>query len=139
MSAQSPALESAWTARTVHYHVRGSERFFERAEVPGAGTPDNVAHSDRRRDPGESLDEVLTGLGWTPRGTRRSRVGYANWESWGALREMGQQLVSDESADSLDRLVAQIAERASISMHRSVRSDAVSAAFGQGLEWEAVA
>ncbi len=140
VSAQSPALESALDGEHIPYHVRGSERFFERAEVRTAlGRLTNVAHSDPQADPGESLDEVLTGLGWTPQAPEGQGRVRERWESWGALREMGQQLVSD-GADGLDRLVAQIAERASM-QHAPVGEGVTLSTLhsAKGLEWEAVA
>ena len=142
INAQSPALEAALTERNIPYTVRGTERFYDRAEVRqvlmelGRGAAGEAAESSAV----EALDQVLSGLGWrteAPAGQGRQRE---RWESLTALRTMLHEEAARREAWSLSEASAWLQERAS--WQASPVANAVTLATlhaAKGLEWESVA
>jgi len=139
--AQSPALEAALADAGIPFSTRGSEGFFERAEVRAAlralaatarATPDG--------SPSDALDAALAGLGFTPeppsgQGTARER-----WESWSALAGLGDEFVRSHPDADVPALLAELDER-SRAQHaptgQGVTLSTLHAA--KGLEWDVVA
>lgn len=141
INAQSPALEAALTAAEVPYTVRGTERFYDRAEVRQAIVEfGRLVDRGGEEGPVDALDLVLDSLGWRPaapsgQGRQRER-----WESLTALRTM----VGDEARArpewSSPEALAWLQERAS--WQASPVAAAVTLATlhaAKGLEWEGVA
>ena len=139
--AQSPALEAALADAGIPFSTRGSEGFFERAEVRAAlralggaakATPDEA--------PDAVLGGALAGLGFTTeppagQGTARER-----WESWSALAGVGAEFVRSHPDADVAALVAEFEHR-SRAQHaptgQGVTLSTLHAA--KGLEWDAVA
>ncbi len=146
VGSQSPALEAALDAHRVPYAVRGSERFFERAEVRTALT--RLRHLAAEAGTGSTdgegtalaqVEGVLTALGWTsaaPQGQGRVRE---RWESWSALHDLAEQLSAD-GATTVAELMERIDERAA--MQQAPVNEGVTLSTlhsAKGLEWSCVA
>ncbi|MDF1486791.1 ATP-dependent DNA helicase UvrD2 [Tessaracoccus caeni] len=144
INAQAPALEAALSARDVPYTVRGSERFYERAEVRQAVTGVQRAAETAPDQPAlEALDGVLAQLGWTtepPSGQGRQRE---RWESLTALRDtLREEALDRDDRDgwSLGEAAAWLGERASW-QHSPVAAAVTLSTMhaAKGLEWDDVA
>lgn len=141
INAQSPALEAALTEAGVPYSVRGTERFYDRAEVRQAVLEfGRSATREPEADPSEIIGQVLGGLGWRPdapsgQGRQRER-----WESLDAVRTM----LGDEAAGREDWTAAEAAtwlqERASWQASPVASAVTLSTLHAaKGLEWDGVA
>lgn len=140
VSSQSPVIEAALDRAHVPYHVRGSERFFERGEVRSAlKSLHDALQTQPEADPAETLETVLTMLGWTPEPPEGQGRVRERWESWQALYDLGRQLV-DDGASSVEALVSSIDERAAM-QHAPVAEGVTLSTLhsAKGLEWSAVA
>ncbi|MFT3887012.1 MAG: ATP-dependent DNA helicase UvrD2 [Arachnia sp.] len=141
INAQSPALEAALTEAGVPYTVRGTERFYDRAEVRQAIVELGRAAERAAEAPAaEALDAVLNGLGWRPEAPAGQGRQRERWESLSALRTMVQD--EDERRDdwAVEQAVEWLRERAS--WQASPVASAVTLATlhaAKGLEWEGVA
>jgi DNA helicase-2/ATP-dependent DNA helicase PcrA len=141
INAQSPALEAALTEAGVPYAVRGTERFYDRAEVRQAVVElGRLAERAPEAPADEALDGVLSGLGWRPEAPSGQGRQRERWESLTALRTM----VRDEGEDREDwpasEASAWLQERAS--WQASPVASAVTLATlhaAKGLEWDGVA
>ena len=142
INAQSPALEAALTQAGVPYTVRGTERFYDRAEVRQAIVElGRLAERVPEAGAEEALDGVLQGLGWRPEAPAGQGRQRERWESLSALRTM---FVDEDDRRDNDWSVADAAgwvrERAawqSSPVARAVTLSTLHAA--KGLEWDAVA
>lgn len=141
INAQSPALEAALSDKGVPYTVRGTERFYYRAEVRQAITElARVADRDPEADAEQAFDGVLNSLGWRPEAPAGQGRQRERWESLSALRTM----LVDEGTEADDwtvaTAVAWLKERAT--WQASPVANAVTLATlhaAKGLEWDAVA
>lgn len=141
INAQAPALEAALSERNVPYSVRGSERFYERAEVRQAVTAVQRAAEGQPEQPVlDTMDVVLTSMGWKPeppsgQGRQRER-----WESLSALRDMLREEALDHEGWNVEQAAAWLAERASW-QHSPVAAAVTLSTMhaAKGLEWDDVA
>lgn len=159
INAQSPALEAALSELDVPYQVRGSERFYERAEVKqslqalraaahvaqpaadidGAGVNDRDSAATDQESGLEQFRAVLAGLGWSTEPPSGAGAVRERWESLNALANFATDLAEGD-AMGLDQLVTELGQRASAQhapLARGVTLSTMHAAKGQ--EWEAVA
>ncbi|AQP44576.1 ATP-dependent DNA helicase UvrD2 [Tessaracoccus flavus] len=141
INAQSPALEAALTDKGIPYTVRGTERFYDRAEVRQAvGEFGRRAAAEDEGDPVELMDAVLSALGWrtdAPSGQGRQRE---RWESLTALRSMIVDETARHEGWNAADAGAWLQERAS--WQAAPVADAVTLATlhaAKGLEWGSVA
>ena len=141
INAQSPALEAALTERGIPYTVRGTERFYDRAEVRQAVLEfGRAAARGDEDDPQEVLSAVRSRLGWKPvapsgQGKQRER-----WESLTALASMVGEEAERRDDWTAEEASAWLQERAS--WQASPVADAVTLATlhaAKGLEWGSVA
>ena len=139
--AQSPALEAALADAGIPFSTRGSEGFFERAEVRAAL---RALAAGSRATPGDEprsvLGAALAGLGFTTeppsgQGTARER-----WESWSALAAVGDEFGRNHPDADVAALVAELEQRARV-QHAPVGQGVTLSTLhaAKGLEWDAVA
>ncbi|RRD53183.1 ATP-dependent DNA helicase UvrD2 [Buchananella hordeovulneris] len=138
-NGQTETFEEALSAAGIGYQVRGGERFFARPEVRQAL---GLLRSQSRTPTGQELraevEEVLTGLGWSPqppaaRGALRER-----WDSLQALAALAQELQETRGAD-LVAFVAELEQRAAVQHAPSVQGVTLASLHAaKGLEWDAV-
>lgn len=141
INAQAPALEAALTEAGVPYSVRGTERFYDRAEVRQA-VLEFGRSAAREAGPGpvEVLDTVLQRLGWKPEAPSGQGRQRERWESLDALRTMVVEEADAREEWGSDEAAQWLQERAS--WQASPVADAVTLSTlhaAKGLEWEAVA
>jgi DNA helicase II / ATP-dependent DNA helicase PcrA len=144
VNAQTERFERAFAEEGVPCQIRGTERFFERAEVrqavgllraagksarPAAGVPDAVAE----------VRDVLSGLGLTAdppagRGTARDR-----WESLAALAQLAGDYCAATPGAGLADVAAELSRRAAIEHAPQVEGVTVASLHAaKGLEWDVV-
>ena len=140
INAQSPNLEAALTEAGVPYTVRGTERFYDRAEVRQAVLEyGRTASRGPEATATDVMDAVLAGLGWraeAPSGQGRQRE---RWESLEALRTMLVDEAAGRDGWAAGDAAAWLQERAS--WQASPVADAVTLSTlhaAKGLEWQAV-
>ncbi|MCC2593106.1 ATP-dependent DNA helicase UvrD2 [Tessaracoccus sp. OS52] len=141
INAQAPTFEAAFTDAGIPYSVRGTDSYYERAEVRQAvHVISSAAERDPEGDPVELVESYLSGTGWTPdppsgMGRQRER-----WESLNALRDMVVAEAESQLAWTSDELRVWLAERAA--WQASPVADSVTLSTmhaAKGLEWDAVA
>ncbi|WP_040160363.1 ATP-dependent DNA helicase UvrD2 [Nigerium massiliense] len=137
--AQSPAIEAALTQAGIPFVTRGSEGFFDRAEVRTALR--SLANASDSGEPvNVQLAAVLAGLGWTTeppegQGSLRER-----WESWSALASLGDRMAAARPDAALADLVEELQVRRAT--QQAPLGEGVTLATlhaAKGLEWDAVA
>lgn len=141
INAQAPALEAALSERDIPYSVRGSERFYERAEVRQAvAAIQRAAETAPEQPVPDTVDAVLSQLGWTsepPSGQGRQRE---RWESLSALRDTLHEEARNRHGWDIRQAASWLTERASWQhspMAAAVTLSTMHAA--KGLEWDDVA
>lgn len=139
--AQSPAFEAALAEAGIPFVTRGSEGFFERAEVRAAlRALAAQAAAGGGAAPVDLLATVLAGLGWTlepPEGQGSARE---RWESWSALAGLAEEFARNHPDAAASDLVAELDARARAQhapLGQGVTLSTLHAA--KGLEWDAVA
>ena len=141
INAQSPPLESALTEAGVPYLVRGTERYYERAEIRQALTlirADAAANPDAEALAG--IRPALVKSGWeeaapVSQGAQRER-----WESLNSLRDLVAGLTDDQPDLTLGEVAEELAQRAA--WQQPPVGQAVTLATmhaAKGLEWSGVA
>ncbi|TDT33701.1 ATP-dependent DNA helicase UvrD2 [Naumannella halotolerans] len=140
INAQSPAYEQALADRGLPYVVRGSERFYDRAEVRRALQLIGAHLADDDRDPVEELTMVLQSAGWSvdpPAGAGAVRE---RWESLAALRSVAEDLRRADPEVTFGQVAGELARRAA-EQHAPVAHGVTVATIhaAKGLEWDAVA
>ena len=96
INAQAPALEAALSEVGVPYCVRGTDRFYDRAEVRQAlGEFGRLAKATPDAQAGQVIADVLTGLGWRPTAPSGQGKQRERWESLAALQAMILEVVAD--------------------------------------------
>lgn len=139
--AQSPAFEAALGDAGIPFVTRGSEGFYERAEVKQA-LRSFAAHAQSSGDePAHlALRGVLAGLGWTlepPSGQGSVRE---RWESWTALAGLGDDFAAAHPDATARDLLEELEQRARTRHAPVGQAVTLSTLHGaKGLEWEAVA
>ncbi len=141
INAQSAELENAFADAGIPVVLRGTERFFERAEVKEALTRLRGAARGGTHGAGplgEQVRDVLASAGWTEQSPATTGAVRERWESLSAVVALADELASDEVAD-LSAFVAVLDERASV--EHAPTADAVTLASlhsAKGLEWPVV-
>lgn len=141
INAQSVELENAFAEAGIPVVLRGTERFFERAEVKEALTRIRGAARGGTHDAGplgEQVRDVLSSAGWTPMSPATTGAVRERWESLSAVVALADELQGDEVSD-LAAFIAILDERASV--EHAPTADAVTLASlhsAKGLEWSVV-
>jgi DNA helicase-2/ATP-dependent DNA helicase PcrA len=154
VNVQTERFEQALAGAGVPFQVRGTERFFERAEVrqamgmlraaaasapSGPAAQAEAAASVPAVGPAAEVRHVLAGIGLTRqpppgRGSARER-----WESLAALARLAEDLCADAPGAGLADIVGQLAHRSAI--EHPPAPDGVTVASlhaAKGLEWDVV-
>lgn len=140
-NAQSEPFEDALASAGISYTVRGSERFFERAEIRRAITLlRGQSLAEPTADVVDSVRAVVSGLGWAadqpPAGGSATRE---LWESYLALVTLAEDVVAGLPGATLADLIRVLDERAE--QQHAPNIDGVSLASlhaAKGLEWSHV-
>lgn len=138
--AQSPPLEAALADAGIPFVTRGSEGFFERAEVRAALRALAAAARTTVDPPADALRAVLAGLGWTPEPPAGQGAVRERWESWDALAGLGVEFAAERPDATTADLVEELDARARAQHSpdgQGVTLGTLHAA--KGLEWDAVA
>jgi DNA helicase-2/ATP-dependent DNA helicase PcrA len=141
INAQSVELENAFAEAGIPVVLRGTERFFERAEVKEALTRIRGAARGGTHGVGplgEQVRDVLSSAGWTPMSPATTGAVRERWESLSAVVALADELQGDEVSD-LAAFIAILDERASV--EHAPTADAVTLASlhsAKGLEWSVV-
>jgi DNA helicase-2/ATP-dependent DNA helicase PcrA len=141
INAQTQAYEHALADAGVPFLIRGTQRFFERAEVRQAvtllrGAARSVSVGD---DPASQVRPVLAGLGLSPeppvgRGTARDR-----WESLEALAQLAADFFATTPQATLGDLAAELALRSASGQDLAVEGVTLGSLHAaKGLEWDVV-
>lgn len=136
-NAQSEAFEHALAARGIAYSMRGSERFFDRAEIRRAITLlRGQAVANPAVDVVAAVRDVVAGLGWNEQSPPTGAATREVWEAHLALVTMAQDLVAQQTDATLPMLIAQLDLRAE--QQHAPTIDGVTLASlhaAKGLEW----
>ncbi len=141
INAQTQPLEEALGQAGVPFQLRGTERFFDRAEVRQAvgllrAAARSVSADD---DPPAQVRPVLGSIGLTAqppagRGTARER-----WESLEALAQLAADFFAAHPGAGLPALAAELAVRSAIGHAPSMAGVTLATLHAaKGLEWDAV-
>ena len=140
VNVQTERFEQALAEAGVPFQVRGTERFFGRAEVRQAMGMLRAASASAPAGPAAAeVRQVLGGIGLTRqppagRGSARER-----WESLAALARLADDFCADAPGAGLADIVGQLAHRAAI--EHPPAPDGVTVASlhaAKGLEWDVV-
>ena len=140
--AMSPALEAALAEAGVPFATRGSEGFFERAEVRTALRALTVAlrTTEPEGTPDAAFRAVLGGLGWTPEPPEGQGVQRERWESWAALSALADDFCAEHPAATLTGLAEELEARRQTQHAPEGQGVTLSTLHAaKGLEWDAVA
>ncbi len=141
INAQAPSFEAALGDANVPYSVRGTEKFYDRAEVRQAITMlGRAAQSDPTGEVPELMEAYLASSGWTSEAPSSMGRQRERWESLNALRTM--VLEEDKKRDEWQAadFAAWLGER--VSWQSAPVADAVTLSTmhaAKGLEWDGVA
>ncbi len=143
VNAQTERFERAFAEAGVPFQVRGTERFFERAEVRQAmGMLRTAAASARAAvsaAPAAEVRHVLSGLGLTPEPPRGRGSARERWESLAALAQLADDFCALTPGAGLAEVVAQLAHRAAIEHPPALEGVTVASLHAaKGLEWDVV-
>ena len=140
VNVQTERFEQALAEAGVPFQVRGTERFFERAEVRQAMGMLRAASASAPAGPAAAeVRHVLAGIGLTRqpppgRGSARDR-----WESLAALARLADDFCADAPGAGLADIVGQLAHRAAIEHPPAPGGVTVASLHAaKGLEWDVV-
>ena len=143
VNVQTERFEQALAQAGVPFQVRGTERFFERAEVRQAmgmlRTAAASAASAVSVPAAAEVRHVLSGLGLTAqpppgRGSARER-----WESLEALAQLAAEFCAVTPGAGLAEVVAELGHRAAIEHPPAFQGVTVASLHAaKGLEWDVV-
>ena len=140
VNVQTERFEQALAEAGVPFQVRGTERFFERAEVRQAMGMLRAASASAPAGPAAAeVRNVLAGIGLTRqpppgRGSARDR-----WESLAALARLADDFCADAPGAGLADIVGQLAHRAAIEHPPAPGGVTVASLHAaKGLEWDVV-
>lgn len=141
INAQAPALEAALTDAGIPYTVRGTERFYDRAEVRQAVLDfARQAEQEGGVGPADLMQAVLERLGWREEAPNSQGRQRERWESLDALRAMIREEAQRHDGWTSAQAGQWLQERAS--WQASPVADAVTLSTlhaAKGLEWDRVA
>lgn len=141
INAQSPPLEAALSEAGVPYTVRGTERFYERAEIRQILTLIRQRAAADPTQPGvDGVRGVAESMGWTPQppsgqGSQRER-----WESLSSLLDLVSALDTENLGLTMQEVAEELGQRAT--WQQPPVGEAVTLATmhaAKGLEWHSVA
>ena len=140
INRQSEPLEEALAEAGIPAVLRGTERFFDRAEVREATTRlRGAARAGEANGPlAEAVQAVLGSMGWTAEAPRSAGAVRERWESLAALVTLAEEL-APAVGESLSAFVAELDSRAEV-QHAPI-ADGVTLATvhaAKGLEWPIV-
>jgi DNA helicase-2/ATP-dependent DNA helicase PcrA len=145
VNVQTERFERAFAQAGVPCQVRGTERFFGRAEVRQAmgmlraATAAAAAPAAASASAAAEVRHVLAGIGLTPkpppgRGSARER-----WESLAALAQLADDFCTLTPGAGLAEIVAGLAHRAAIELPPAPEGVTVASLHAaKGLEWDVV-
>lgn len=139
--AQSPAYEVALSDAGIPFSTRGSEGFFERAEVrAGLRAFAASAKAAGEESPGTLLRTALVGLGWTTEPPSGQGSARERWESWAALVGLADEFTAAHPDADVAALLAELEARAQ-AQHAPTGQGVTLSSYhaAKGLEWDAVA
>jgi DNA helicase-2/ATP-dependent DNA helicase PcrA len=142
INAQSESFEEALAERSVPFVVRGTDRFFDRAEVRQAVALLRGAVRSETETSGEvvrDVTDVLTAMGWSAEPPRARGNVRDRWESLQAIVAMASDHVAAGPGRDLAGFVAELQRRADVQhapMADGVTLTTLHAA--KGLEWPSV-
>lgn len=141
INAQAPSFEAALNDAAVPYSVRGTEKFYDRAEVRQAITVlGRAAQSEPEGSVPELMDSFLASTGWSPEAPTSMGRQRERWESLNALRTMVVEENGKREGWKAEHLVGWLVERAA--WQTAPIADAVTLSTmhaAKGLEWDGVA
>ncbi len=141
INAQAPSFEAALTDAGVPYSVRGTEKFYDRAEVRQAITVlGRAAQAEPEGAVPELMNSFLASTGWSPEAPTSMGRQRERWESLNALRSMVLEEDEKRQGWKAEDLLGWLTERAS--WQSAPVADAVTLSTmhaAKGLEWDAVA
>ena len=141
INAQAPAFEAALTEAGVPYVVRGSERFYERAEIRQALRLLAGHAQNTPSDPGlASVKAILSGSGWSADAPVGAGAARERWESLSALVDLASEIAQTDPTIELSGVVDELQARAA-RQEAPVGQGVTLATLhsAKGLEWDAVA
>ena len=141
INAQAPSFEAALTDADVPYSVRGTEKFYDRAEVRQAITMlGRAAQAEPTGPVPELMEAFLASSGWTSEAPTSMGRQRERWESLNALRSMVLEEDGKREGWQATEFAAWLGERAS--WQSAPVADAVTLSTmhaAKGLEWDGVA
>lgn len=141
INAQAPSFEAALSDAGVPYSVRGTEKFYDRAEVRQAITMlGRAAQAEPTGPVPELMEAFLASSGWTSEAPTSMGRQRERWESLNALRSMVLEEDGKRDAWQAADFSAWLGERAS--WQSAPVADAVTLSTmhaAKGLEWDGVA
>mgnify|MGYP006270007419 CR=1 FL=1 len=139
-NAQSEAFEHAFAASGIAYSVRGSERFFDRAEIRRAITLlRGTAVATPEADVVATVRSVVIGLGWKPEAHTGGAATREAWEAYLALVTLAEELAAQRPDLTMASFVQELDARAE--QQHAPTIDGVTLASlhaAKGLEWRNV-
>jgi DNA helicase-2/ATP-dependent DNA helicase PcrA len=141
INAQSESYESALSAESVPYVLRGGERFFERPEIREAMVL--LRGGSRSVEEGQPLEpavrDILSASGWSPEAPPGGGAARERWESLAALVNLAADQARDRPDAGLSDFVAELARRAESQHAPTVQGVTLASLHAaKGLEWDAV-
>lgn len=141
INAQSPSLEAVLDAHRIPYQVKGTDRFWERAEIRDVlNRLQRSAVDHPTATPSQLLDLVLAAIRWSDQAPSGAGAQRERWESISALVQLIRERDTQDPDWSIPEFIAWLLDHASLETPPS--SSAVTLATmhaAKGLEWDAVA
>lgn len=141
INAQAPSFEAALSDAGVPYSVRGTEKFYDRAEVRQAITMlGRAAQAEPTGPVPELMEAFLASSGWTSEAPTSMGRQRERWESLNALRSMVLEEDGKRDEWQAEDFATWLGERAS--WQSAPVADAVTLSTmhaAKGLEWDGVA
>ncbi len=141
-NSQSRPFEDAFADLGVNYQVHGGARFFEREEIRRAvmmlrqqARIHQLSGQQGQASLLDSVQEVVSGLGWSPKAPDAEGAVRERWSNLDALVNMASQ----RPDFSLDQFVQELQERSASKAAPQVNGVVLSTLHAaKGLEWDAV-
>ena len=160
VNVQTERFERAFAEAGVPFQMRGTERFFDRAEVrqamgmlrtaaaaapastsanPASTSAASATPAAAPAAPAAEIRHVLSGLGLTPEPPRGRGSARERWESLAALAQLADDLSAAAPGAGLAEVVAHLAHRAAIEHPPTLAGVTVASLHAaKGLEWDVV-
>ncbi|GAA1450773.1 ATP-dependent DNA helicase UvrD2 [Nesterenkonia lacusekhoensis] len=140
-NGQSQAFEQALAQAGISYQLRGSERFFSRAEVREALAA--LRTSSLVEEGGDTVPEavraVLSSHGWRREAPETTGAVRERWESMAALVSLADQLDAEREDFTMKAFLAELEERSAAQHAPTVEGVTLASLHSaKGLEWDAV-